>query len=98
MLIWTIWSATEILTSRLPGDLAVRTTYVRVFLIGLTLRPPTLPSRHPTGATHGGHDSPLQTIPDAGPDRRWAILNAEARHPTRAACGTKRFLTPFGPT
>lgn len=38
MLIWTIWSATEILTSRLPDDLAIRTAYIRVFLIGLTLQ------------------------------------------------------------
>jgi branched-chain amino acid transport system permease protein len=38
MLIWTIWSATELLTSRLPGDLAIRTAYIRVFLIGLLLQ------------------------------------------------------------
>jgi branched-chain amino acid transport system permease protein len=38
MLIWTIWSATELLTSRLPDDLAIRTAYVRVFLIGLLLQ------------------------------------------------------------
>jgi branched-chain amino acid transport system permease protein len=38
LLIWTIWSATEILTTRLPDDLAIRTAYVRVFLIGLALQ------------------------------------------------------------
>ncbi|HSA81869.1 MAG TPA: branched-chain amino acid ABC transporter permease [Geminicoccaceae bacterium] len=38
LLVWTIWSATEILTTRLPDDLAIRTAYVRVFLIGLTLQ------------------------------------------------------------
>lgn len=38
LLIWTIWSATEILTTRLPDELAIRTAYVRVFLIGLTLQ------------------------------------------------------------
>jgi branched-chain amino acid transport system permease protein len=38
MLIWTIWSATELVTSRLPDDLAIRTAYVRVFLIGLLLQ------------------------------------------------------------
>lgn len=37
-LIWTIWSATEILTSRLPDELAIRTAYVRMFLIGLLLQ------------------------------------------------------------
>ena len=37
-LIWTVWSATEILTSRLPDDLAIRTAYVRIFLIGLLLQ------------------------------------------------------------
>ena len=38
ILIWTIWSATEILTSRLPDELAIRSAYVRVFLIGLLLQ------------------------------------------------------------
>jgi branched-chain amino acid transport system permease protein len=37
-LLWTIWSATEILTSFLPSDLATRTAYVRIFLIGLLLQ------------------------------------------------------------
>jgi len=52
-LMWTIWSATELLTTRLPaeiafgsgedrfvllGDLAIRTSYVRIFLIGLLLQ------------------------------------------------------------
>ena len=37
-LMWTVWSATEILTSRLPADLAVRTAYIRIFLIGLALQ------------------------------------------------------------
>ena len=35
---WTVWSATEILTSRLPDELAIRTAYIRVFLIGLVLQ------------------------------------------------------------
>ena len=38
MLMWTIWSATEILTSRLPDELSIRTAYIRVFLIGLVLQ------------------------------------------------------------
>ena len=38
ILIWTIWSATELLTSRLPDEFAIRTAYVRVFLIGLLLQ------------------------------------------------------------
>ncbi|MEN8194913.1 MAG: branched-chain amino acid ABC transporter permease [Pseudomonadota bacterium] len=37
-LMWTVWSATEILTSRLPDDMAIRTAYVRIFLIGLVLQ------------------------------------------------------------
>ena len=37
-LMWTVWSATEILTSRLPDELAVRTAYIRIFLIGLALQ------------------------------------------------------------
>jgi branched-chain amino acid transport system permease protein len=35
---WTVWSASEILTSRLPDDMAIRTAYVRIFLIGLALQ------------------------------------------------------------
>ncbi|MGH1483854.1 MAG: branched-chain amino acid ABC transporter permease [Geminicoccales bacterium] len=38
ILIWTIWSATELFTSRLPDELAIRTAYIRVFLIGLLLQ------------------------------------------------------------
>ncbi|NJO36637.1 MAG: branched-chain amino acid ABC transporter permease [Rhizobiales bacterium] len=38
ILIWTIWSATELLTSRLPDELAIRTAYIRIFLIGLLLQ------------------------------------------------------------
>ncbi|WP_350334999.1 branched-chain amino acid ABC transporter permease [Coralliovum pocilloporae] len=37
-LIWGVWSATEILTGQLPTELAVRTAYVRIFLIGLALQ------------------------------------------------------------
>ncbi len=38
MLMWTVWSATEIVTSRLPEDMAIRSAYVRIFLIGLILQ------------------------------------------------------------
>jgi len=38
MLIWIVWSATEILTSRLPDEFAIRSAYVRIFLIGLILQ------------------------------------------------------------
>ena len=37
-LMWTVWSATEIATSRLPDDWAIRSAYMRVFLIGLVLQ------------------------------------------------------------
>ena len=37
-LMWTIWSATEVLTIRLPEEFAIRAAYVRVFLIGLILQ------------------------------------------------------------
>lgn len=37
-LMWAIWSASEIVTTRLPDDLAIRTAYVRIFLIGLVLQ------------------------------------------------------------
>ncbi|MEO1199478.1 MAG: branched-chain amino acid ABC transporter permease [Pseudomonadota bacterium] len=38
MLMWTIWSATEILTSQLPDEWAIRSAYIRIFLIGLLLQ------------------------------------------------------------
>ena len=67
LLIWTIWSATEILTTRLPDELAIRTAYVRVFLIGLTLqivlqRFPSgiLPERRMTAAAQ--RDQPPQPV------------------------------------
>ena len=58
MLMWTVWSATEILTSRLPDEFAIRSAYVRIFLIGLILQfilqrrpqgilPETRPKSHP---------------------------------------------------
>lgn len=37
-LMWTVWSASEIVTSQLPAELAVRTAYIRIFLIGLALQ------------------------------------------------------------
>lgn len=37
-LMWIVWSATEILTSRLPDELAIRAAYIRIFLIGLMLQ------------------------------------------------------------
>ncbi|HET6618573.1 MAG TPA: branched-chain amino acid ABC transporter permease [Dongiaceae bacterium] len=37
-LIWVIWSATELLTNRLPGEWITRTSYIRVLLIGILLQ------------------------------------------------------------
>ena len=37
-LIWIIWSGTELLTQRLPSDWQTRSSYIRVFLIGLLLQ------------------------------------------------------------
>lgn len=36
--LWCIWSGTEIVAGWLPGELSVRISYVRVFLIGLLLQ------------------------------------------------------------
>jgi len=38
ILIWAIWSLTELVTRELPGDWSYRSAYVRVFLIGLALQ------------------------------------------------------------
>jgi branched-chain amino acid transport system permease protein len=57
-LMWTVWSATEIVTTRLPDDWAIRTAYVRIFLIGLVLQivlqkfpHGILPEQRPTSPT-----------------------------------------------
>jgi branched-chain amino acid transport system permease protein len=57
-LMWTVWSATEILTGYLPDDLAIRTAYIRIFLIGLMLQivlqkfpHGILPEQRPTSPT-----------------------------------------------
>lgn len=36
--VWIIWSMSEILTDRLPAEMAVQAKYIRVFLIGLMLQ------------------------------------------------------------
>ncbi|CAN5388974.1 branched-chain amino acid ABC transporter permease [soil metagenome] len=36
--VWAIWSMTEIATNRLPAELATRSSYIRMFLIGLLLQ------------------------------------------------------------
>lgn len=38
MLLWTIWSGTEIVAGFLPGELSTRVAFIRVFLIGLMLQ------------------------------------------------------------
>ena len=36
--IWTLWSATEIFTSRLPPEWITRSSYIRMLLVGLLLQ------------------------------------------------------------
>ena len=38
IVIWTIWSATDIVTSGFPPEWAVRAAFIRIFLIGLLLQ------------------------------------------------------------
>ena len=38
LVIWGIWSATELVTNRLPPDWITRASYIRIFLIGLLLQ------------------------------------------------------------
>ena len=47
VLMWVVWSVTEILANKLPGDLAIRTAYIRIFLIGLALQ--VFLQRYPQG-------------------------------------------------
>jgi branched-chain amino acid transport system permease protein len=36
--IWAVWAATDWLAAQLPGELATRAAYVRLFMIGLALQ------------------------------------------------------------
>jgi len=65
MLIWTIWSATELLTSRLPDDLAIRSAYVRVFLIGLLLQ--IVLQRFPNGILPERREKAAGSAPQRSP-------------------------------
>ena len=54
-LLWGIWSFSEVLTGRLPAEMAVKAAYFRIFLIGLLLQVVLqryaggiLPERRPT--------------------------------------------------
>jgi len=38
ILIWTIWSTAEILSARLPPEWAVKSAYLRIFLVGFALQ------------------------------------------------------------
>jgi branched-chain amino acid transport system permease protein len=38
LVVWGIWSMTEIFTNRLPGEWATRSSYIRMLLIGLLLQ------------------------------------------------------------
>lgn len=60
IMMWTIWSATEIFTGYLPDDWAIRTAYIRIFLIGLVLQivlqkfpEGILPEQRPTSPVRG---------------------------------------------
>jgi branched-chain amino acid transport system permease protein len=70
VVIWTMWSATELLTGRLPPGWQVRGSYIRVFLIGLLLQVvlqrfprgmlPEKPAKPPSGsAIPSSNPSPL---------------------------------------
>lgn len=47
VIVWTLWSATEILTNSLPGEWATRSAFIRMFLIGLLLQ--VMLQRFPAG-------------------------------------------------
>ena len=64
-LMWIVWSASEILSSRLPDELAIRAAYIRIFLIGLVLQlflqkypRGILPETRPTIRTMNGERNP----------------------------------------
>lgn len=38
IVIWVVWSVSEMLTDRLPTDVALQAKYIRIFVVGLTLQ------------------------------------------------------------
>jgi len=64
-LIWTVWSATEILTGFLPDEWAVRTAYIRIFLIGLALQ--IVLQRYPKGILPERRPAPGTSPPSSTP-------------------------------
>ena len=38
VMIWSIWSLTEVVTGRLPAEWVIKSSYIRIFLIGLVLQ------------------------------------------------------------
>ncbi|MFK7867524.1 MAG: branched-chain amino acid ABC transporter permease [Alphaproteobacteria bacterium] len=38
LILWVVWSVTEIFTAKLPPELAIQASYIRMFLIGLVLQ------------------------------------------------------------
>ena len=65
MLMWTVWSATEILTSRLPDEWAIRSAYIRIFLIGLVLQ--IVLQRYAGGILPERRAAPPKPVPRAAP-------------------------------
>ncbi|MBS7538204.1 MULTISPECIES: branched-chain amino acid ABC transporter permease [Xanthobacteraceae] len=77
LIIWVIWSASELVTDQLPADIALKAKYARMFLVGLLLqvilrlRPEgLLPERVGTAGGSGdlGRTSPEAIAPSEGSD------------------------------
>lgn len=64
VLVWTIWSMTEILTTRLPSEWAIKAAYLRIFLIGLALQ--FILQKYPGGIFR---ERRFQTVRTAPPPR-----------------------------
>ncbi len=60
IVIWTLWSAAEILIVGLPPEWAVKAAYLRIFIVGLTLQ--FILQRYPDGILH---ERRLRTAPSS---------------------------------
>ncbi len=77
MVLWTVWSATEILTIRLPQEYALKAPYVRIFLIGLILQ--IILQRRPEGILPEVRPKPHPRLGDEGASEDGSAARTKAQ-------------------
>ena len=92
ILIWTIWSAAEILIARLPPEWAVKSAYLRIFLVGLALQ--FILQRYPDGIFRERRfrTAPSSSTKGATAMKRMMIARGRGcARPERRLCQRRRY-------